>query len=964
MVDKNPLTEAELEFLEFFYDPTAMTECLIPKTFNAPQAWNSDCDCIIVRDYQFSMQNYSNMLAPDPILSDEENFRLRKGAGTCYMIGARDLGKSWWLIIDCVLSIIYGIVEIGVASFTADKLKKVCNSIAAFVESHKFLKMFHLKQENTKRKSVNRDPLTVNTEHGSITYAMNEHINDESKIGVQFHSKHYEVRYYEEYSYATNKGQQKGVDSGTTYGYIDRPSGIPDLCVGSPLGDILQNKKLKNWIWRLPQYVNSAWSNKIEEDKATFYKGKQTPMYKLNVEAEVLEGAFGFFDMPRLKSASFKSGGRVKFLEVHKDTFSKYEDILIVERLPGAKQCFICGDLGFGAAPTELIIVFWDGTKYKFIYNISLLRLTPEEQPEIIKYLYDKLGGAFVALDSSVHPDEFILLRVDGKIKYIRFKDLDGFKDNLLEVPTFNNDKLEWKKAKLIKHYYKGKIGNIIVSPGNSSVRVTDNHSVMVYEKDGLKTKFLKDCKVGNWMLVPKNYKIENNEYLILKYKDKLVNRHSKQTYSTIKLNEELGYFLGWCCAEGSSKTYSYQLSLGDEEKEANMLLELHRKLFKTDKGHIRILTPEYHNSKSYANLIATKNRYTVVLSGGRGSVDFFESLLGKGSHNKRVPEEIFNSPKSVQEAFIKGFFEGDGHIRNRLLGKCESINTGVASEELCSGLYCLLNILGYRGTYTIYKDKKNGWVSYKLDWAKNLQNNQWSGIPHDIINIPNKYGRKNSKLNNKKTLLKRWPARKDSHQLFDKLIKSDWEFRKIKEIKYEDYEGYVYDLEVDDNHTFVAGTGNILIHNTSDSGAMIDRLFKMGIPEDHLLKVRFNENIEIGYEIIVDSNGNEIVQKDNFGNPIMKEHNCEDWSFKELERVMYDGVMEIPPDPKFETQFTNVIATSNKGKIQYGSKGENHEVQAWQVWAICRFFNEFKSMKDQRKKRRCFGVVNIRRDE
>lgn len=550
MIDKNPLTEAELEFLEFFYDPTAMTECLIPKTFNAPQAWNSDCDCIIVRDYQFSMQNYSNMLAPDPTLSDEENFRLRKGAGTCYMIGARDLGKSWWLIIDCVLSIIYGIVEIGVASFTADKLKKVCNSIAAFVESHKFLKMFHLKQENTKRKSVNRDPLTVNTEHGSITYAMNEHINDESKIGVQFHSKHYEVRYYEEYSYATNKGQQKGVDSGTTYGYIDRPSGIPDLCVGSPLGDILQNKKLKNWIWRLPQYVNSAWSNKIEEDKATFYKGKQTPMYKLNVEAEVLEGAFGFFDMPRLKSASFKSGGRVKFLEVHKDTFSKYEDILIVERLPGAKQCFICGDLGFGAAPTELIIVFWDGTKYKFIYNISLLRLTPEEQPEIIKYLYDKLGGAFVALDS------------------------------------------------------------------------------------------------------------------------------------------------------------------------------------------------------------------------------------------------------------------------------------------------------------------------------------------------------------------------------------------------------------------------------TSDSGAMIDRLFKMGIPEDHLLKVRFNENIEIGYEIIVDSNGNEIVQKDNFGNPIMKEHNCEDWSFKELERVMYDGVMEIPPDPKFETQFTNVIATSNKGKIQYGSKGENHEVQAWQVWAICRFFNEFKSMKDQRKKRRCFGVVNIRRDE
>lgn len=537
MLETN-LTEKEIQFMEMYSDPTAMTECLIPENLNAPQTW-PNCKCVRLRDYQFPMQDYSYLYANDLSKSEAENVRIKKGAGDCYNIGSRNIGKSFWLKIDMFLSYVHHIAEICLASFDDYHLRKIANPIADILENHKFAKIFHLKE--SRKESVQRNPLNAKSEHGCVIESANEHVKGNNP-GEQYHAKHWNKLLWEEYSYASSEGFKKMIDSGNSLGYIFRPSGIPDLCVGSPLGKILQNRKLRNWIVQLPQMVREDWSDKIEQEKAEEYGGKENPSYKLNVLAETIPGAFGLFDMQRLEEASIKKSGILKFFEVSKDNFSLYESILHLERLAGTEQCFIAADLGFGAAPTELVIIFFDGKKYKLVYNIALLRLTPEEQPEIIKYIYDLLGGAFISLDS------------------------------------------------------------------------------------------------------------------------------------------------------------------------------------------------------------------------------------------------------------------------------------------------------------------------------------------------------------------------------------------------------------------------------TSDNGAMIDRLFKMGISEEHLLKVRFNENVEVGFEKDIDDN----IVCDEKGNPIMKKVNTEDWSFKELERIMYNGQMEIPYDPKFLNQFTNVIATKTKGRIQYGSKGENHLVQAMQTWAICRFFNEFKMQKDERNRlKRSYGVFN-----
>jgi len=250
------LKESEIEFMEFFYDPTAITECLIPKNFNSPQMWPIG-KCITIRDYQFAMQNYSYLIAEDPELSELEVMSLKKLIGDCYNVSARNLGKSFFLIIDVLLSIIHKCKEGCVASVTAEKLGKVCSPICKFVESHKFLKIFHLKQETSRSKTVKRDPLTVNTEHGAVVLPVNEKVDGDNP-GTQFHNKHYDIRWSEEYSYSTKQGQEKAEDSEMSYGHIERPSGIPDLGIDSPLGKIINDKKLQHWICSCLLYTSPS----------------------------------------------------------------------------------------------------------------------------------------------------------------------------------------------------------------------------------------------------------------------------------------------------------------------------------------------------------------------------------------------------------------------------------------------------------------------------------------------------------------------------------------------------------------------------------------------------------------------------------------------------------------------------------------------------------------------------------
>jgi hypothetical protein len=148
-------------------------------------------------------------------------------------------------------------------------------------------------------------------------------------------------------------------------------------------------------------------------------------------------------------------------------------------------------------------------------------------------------------------------------------------------------------------------------------------------------------------------------------------------------------------------------------------------------------------------------------------------------------------------------------------------------------------------------------------------------------------------------------------------------------------------------------GGAFIAIDATSDDGETLNYVEKLGVPKSYLLKVKLNENIEVGFQR---DDNNEIIF-DKFGVPLMQLENSRHFAFQELERLMYGGQMEIPFDEKFLNQFTSTIAKQTKGmKTIYENKSSaDHLHSAFEIFAICRFLKEFEIIKGQKQSKRAY---------
>jgi hypothetical protein len=408
------LSNAEIEFMEFWYDPVSMLENIFPVNLKAPSQWDENSETIRIRNYQFAMLGYDFQYATDFTKTKKQNMDLKKGAGQIYNISARNIGKSFLgLTGDQALAILhYDGIENCISSFDDFHVEKIGEPIVNLVENHRLFKMFHLKGS---KKCVSRSPtFSVQTVTGHFLITVNENINSKNP-GTGYHSLHYERFGYDEASYISEKGLNKRIDSISSNGYIERLFGIPDLYVGSPLGNILSDDKNKPWICRLPQFVREDWDDLIREEQAKKHGGENSLQFKLNVEGELLEGAFGKYDMDRIKEHCYNDKKIIKFFELSKDIFKdrkKFNDVdwvneldhiltkkLILDRLP-CTQIILASDIGTTGSPSEVIILFKSANgKWKYEYQISLFQMVEEEQAEIFNWIYNKLGSCFISLD-------------------------------------------------------------------------------------------------------------------------------------------------------------------------------------------------------------------------------------------------------------------------------------------------------------------------------------------------------------------------------------------------------------------------------------------------------------------------------------------------------------------------------------------------------------------------------------
>ncbi len=409
------LTNDEIEFMECWYSPLAMTECLIPENIKAPHVWSEpDCSLIKLRPYQHSMLDYSYQYANDDKLSSKENFHNKQGAGYLINVAARNLGKSLFAVIDAFLTLLHGEAdESCLASFDFAHLKKIATPVATLANHHPLFELYRRKGKECVR--FIGGGMEIDTILGHVMYGRNENINSPDP-GTAFHSLHVKKNIYDEVSYMSEEGRKKMADAMSSEGCIERLAGIPDIRLGSPLGKILRDESKRNWICNMPQYVRQDWDEKTKAEKIEEYDGETSPMYKLNVLGEAIEGANSMFDMARIKENSYTTKKRIKQFEVGKESFYKFDKILIVDKQP-AEISIIASDIGTTGSPSEICIFFGNNELLKWRYNISLYMLTTQEQAKVFKWLYDKLENCVISLDCTSGEgrsiaDELIILGV------------------------------------------------------------------------------------------------------------------------------------------------------------------------------------------------------------------------------------------------------------------------------------------------------------------------------------------------------------------------------------------------------------------------------------------------------------------------------------------------------------------------------------------------------------------------
>ena len=138
--------------------------------------------------------------------------------------------------------------------------------------------------------------------------------------------------------------------------------------------------------------------------------------------------------------------------------------------------------------------------------------------------------------------------------------------------------------------------------------------------------------------------------------------------------------------------------------------------------------------------------------------VNKFVSECINADGSKRIPYFILMGTRKVKEAFLQGFIDADGYIEKRT----KTIELTNIDKSVIAGLCLIIKSLGYKYSIKTRKDKPNAFTI----------------------------------------------------RIIREAVEPEYKVRKIRKFK---YEGWVYDIETE-NHHFVAGIGNVLLHNTDSS--------------------------------------------------------------------------------------------------------------------------------------------------
>ncbi|CAB3287662.1 Ribonucleotide reductase of class III (anaerobic), large subunit [Methanocaldococcus lauensis] len=416
------------------------------------------------------------------------------------------------------------------------------------------------------------------------------------------------------------------------------------------------------------------------------------------------------------------------------------------------------------------------------------------------------------------HKDK-IMMNGDTEILY-----LDGIADIYTISVNIKTGKAEFKKVyALSRHKPIGKLYKVIGKDG-TSITVTEDHSLFNYDENGnlICVKPLEMKHIIRNFDNPYNTEYKIGDYIETNYKrtDSKYNSRQNDIPEKLKITKELCQFIGLFVAEGSYIKNGILITTKDDE--------IAKFVEKFVKGNINenITVKRYDDSIRFVN---------------KGFYEFLKKHINRGAINKNIPEFILKGDKEMRLAFLGGLISGDGYV-----SKDGRIKIYITSEQLLGQLHLLLSSLEM--LYTISKIKEEGeniningyntkqnYKLYEIEITKRytsvlreyiipkykkdrIKSSNYDQLPYDYsiikeylrkITGKKPYNNRKLKLNTLKRIEQLNPYLKEEINKFK--LNIPFEIKEIKEI---DYNGYVYDLSVEENENFITATG-ILCHNT-----------------------------------------------------------------------------------------------------------------------------------------------------
>lgn len=271
-----------------------------------------------------------------------------------------------------------------------------------------------------------------------------------------------------------------------------------------------------------------------------------------------------------------------------------------------------------------------------------------------------------------------------------------------------------------------------------------------------------------------KAHEIQEGDFL---YEPQISVQNEKDTIS-----EEQAYLIGLFLAEGSfekrnGERHSVIFNYGHTELEtlADRTVSLFEKAF-----------PNYRN-KPTINFYpgASQTRVSIY---GKEIAEWFFKYCGEYSDGKKLDSSILSLSEDRIAEILAGYIEGDGYnVKGKTYGAC------TVSSDLASQLRLLFAKIGVRTNYRIRKScGEQGW-GYKP--------------VHELT-----FGLTTAKKLREKLLFKQADIAKYEPASWHSV--DDYVLRRVKNVTEVEYDGKVYDIEVEDDHTYCVN--HVAVSNTS----------------------------------------------------------------------------------------------------------------------------------------------------